>query len=224
MFSSYSNLTSLHFLFQKMNLEEYGVITDGGKKIYMKGMGGQYTMDKITEEQLEELENDFDDIEAPPGPYKVQPENQGRILWFSGAPGMGKSTTAQFLARDHGYVYYEADAFAMVKNPFNDLQTDNPSMHQAVQRNLKGPGVKERLTLAKKAQEIWGPLMAGQEYDKQLMRDYYTEMVKDIIKQKQRIGGDWAIAHVVWNKEIRDIMRYITHHDNEAKITFIFNN
>ena len=202
-------LHSYNFLFQKMNLDEYGVITDGGKKIYMKGMGGQYTMDKITEEQLEELENDFDDIEAPPGPYKVQPENQGRILWFSGAPGMGKSTTAQFLARDHGYVYYEADAFAMVKNPFNDLQTDNPSMHQAVQRNLKGPGDKERLTIAKKAQEIWGPLMAGQEYDKQLMRDYYTEMVKDIIKQKKRIGGDWAIAHVVWNKEIRDIMRYI---------------
>ena len=62
MFSSYSNLTFLDFLFQKMNLEEYGVITDGGKKIYMKGMGGQYTMDKITEEQLEELENDFEDM------------------------------------------------------------------------------------------------------------------------------------------------------------------
>ena len=137
MFSSYSNLTSLHFLFQKMNLEEYGVITDGGKKIYMKGMGGQYTMDKITEEQLEELENDFDDIEAPPGPYKVQPENQGRILWFSGAPGMGKSTTAQFLARDHGYVYYEADAFMSFANPFNDIDVDDPSLSTLTQKPLK---------------------------------------------------------------------------------------
>ena len=25
------------------------------------------------------IENDFDPIEAPPGPYKVQPENQGKI-------------------------------------------------------------------------------------------------------------------------------------------------
>ena len=37
----------------------------------------EYDLDKITVEQLVELENDFDDIEAPPGPYKIQPENQG---------------------------------------------------------------------------------------------------------------------------------------------------
>ena len=25
------------------------------------------------------MEDNFDDIEAPPGPYKLQPENQGEI-------------------------------------------------------------------------------------------------------------------------------------------------
>ena len=35
----------------------------------------------------------------------------GKIIWLSGAPGMGKSTTAQILGRLHGYVYYEADCF-----------------------------------------------------------------------------------------------------------------
>ena len=52
---------------------------------------------------------------------------------------MGKSTSAQLLARDHGYVYYEADAFAMMLNPFVDLHDDNPSMATAKQRILKGP-------------------------------------------------------------------------------------
>ena len=62
----------------------------------------------------------------------------GKLLWFSGAPGMGKSTSAQILARDHGYVYYEADAFGGMLNPFNPLDSDNPSMSTAKQKTLKG--------------------------------------------------------------------------------------
>ena len=45
----------------------------------MKGVV-EYTAEKITEKELEDLENDFDPIEAPPGPYKLQPENQGRMV------------------------------------------------------------------------------------------------------------------------------------------------
>ena len=49
--------------------------------------------------------------------------------------------------------------------------------------------------------------MSGQEYDKEVIRNYYIEMCNDITKQKERIGGDWAIAHVVFSREIRDMMR-----------------
>ena len=62
----------------------------------------------------------------------------GRILWLSGSPGMGKSTSAQILGRKHGYVYYEGDCFGMVKNPFIDLNVAEPTMHQIKQKNLKG--------------------------------------------------------------------------------------
>ena len=65
-----------------MDMYDYGVITDGGKKVFIKGMAN-YTTEKITEKELEELENDFDPIEAPPGPYKVQPENQGLMSKFA---------------------------------------------------------------------------------------------------------------------------------------------
>ena len=44
----------------------------------LKGMVA-YTAEKITHKELDELENDFDPMEAPPGPYKLQPENQGRM-------------------------------------------------------------------------------------------------------------------------------------------------
>ena len=59
-----------------MDMFDYGVITDGGNKVFVKGMT-IYTVEKITDKELEELENDFDPIEAPPGAYKIQPEKQG---------------------------------------------------------------------------------------------------------------------------------------------------
>ena len=70
-----------------------------------------------------------------------------------------------------------------------------------------GPGAAERATLIKRVNEVWGPLMAGKEYDKELVAEYYTEMCQDIIKQKKRIGGDWAIAHVVFSMDVKNIMR-----------------
>ena len=54
---------------------------------------------------------------------------------------------------------------------------------------------------------MWGPLLAGEEYDKEILRDYYAELCRDIAQQRRRVGGDWAVAHVVFSREIRDMMR-----------------
>ena len=58
-------------------------------------------------------------------------------VFISGPPGAGKSTTAQHLARDNGFVYFEADAFFMFCNPFNPINHDNPSMATLEQKPLK---------------------------------------------------------------------------------------
>merc|ERR1711936_155803 len=190
-----------------IDVSDFGVVVEGGKKMVLKSSAGVATFEKITDEEFIALENDFDDIEAPPGPFKLQPETQGKIIWLSGAPGMGKSTTAQILGRLHGYVYYEADCFASPKNPFIPLDVENPSLAQMRQRVLKGKGRPERLDIMKKTMECWGQLMAGQEYDKEAMVAYYTTMAEDIKTQKERIGGDWAIAHVVMKNEHRAALR-----------------
>ena len=51
---------------------------------------------------------------------------------------MGKSTTAQILARENGFVYYEADCFGMMKNPYVPLDIDNPSVSTMKQNSLIG--------------------------------------------------------------------------------------
>ena len=54
-----------------------------------------------------------------------------------GPPGAGKSTSAQILSRNHGYVYYEADCFGMFVNPFVDPNVDEPTLAIATQKPLK---------------------------------------------------------------------------------------
>ena len=51
---------------------------------------------------------------------------------------MGKSTTAQILARESGFVYYEADCFMQLKNPYISLDVENPSIARVSQKPLKG--------------------------------------------------------------------------------------
>ena len=41
-----------------------------------------------------------------------------------------------------------------------------------------------------------------------LVREYYTEMFGDLKKQKDRIGGTFAVAHVIMFKEVKQILRY----------------
>ena len=122
---------------------------------------------------------------------------------------MGKSTTAQILGRDRGHVYYEADCFGGLKNPFIPLDVKDPSLAQMKQRVLKGPGRAERLEVMKASMPCFQALLAGEEYDKVALAAYYTAMAEDIKTQKGRIGGDWAVAHVVIKKEHRAAIRKV---------------
>ena len=84
---------------------------------------------------------------------------------------------------------------------------ENPSLAQMKQNLLKGPGSTERADMLAKTQDMWVDLMSGKGINRELMRTYYSAMAEDIGSEKKRIGGDWAIAHVILVKEIRDMMR-----------------
>ena len=55
----------------------------------------------------------------------------------------------------------------------------------------------------------WAPMMQGLEFNMEAVKSFYRELAMDIKTQKERIGGDWAVAHVVFRKEIRDMMRLV---------------
>ena len=45
---------------------------------------------------------------APSTIYPLEPEKPGKFVMLTGKPGIGKSTTALFLAQNFGFKYYEA--------------------------------------------------------------------------------------------------------------------
>ena len=65
-------------------------------------------------------------------------------------PGLGKSTSAQLLSREHGFVYYECDCFLSGRNPYVPPDVENPSVAQGKQKKLIGRGAGERGELKEK--------------------------------------------------------------------------
>ena len=120
---------------------------------------------------------------------------------------MGKSTTAQLLAREDGYVYYEGDCFTHLKNPYIPL--DAPTLAQLNQKNLRGPGMQERQALHAMATDLVSAVLTGKEHDREVENKVYSAMAEDIKRERQRIGGDWAVATVVMTREARDNLRKI---------------
>ena len=194
-------------------MADYGVVIDEGTTIVFKGMMGITTLEWISDEEAEQMANDCDPIEAPTSHYKVEPERQGRLIWITGPPGLGKSTSAQLLSREHGYVYYEGDCFFNLKNPYIPSDVENPSVAQVMQRKLVGEGVAERREICNQAIKQWQLKMAGKEYDRAAEEGMYRDMCNDIARERARIGGDWAIATVLDSPHIRDFVRlfYCSH-------------
>ena len=113
-----------------------GVLSEDGTKIYTFGLTNKLEIwEWQTPEQIEEFKKTrehFKELSCPF--YTAEPEKPGKIIWFSGLPGAGKSTTAQLLAKKSGYRYYEADCMNWFLNPFIDPSIENPTI-QAMKQN-----------------------------------------------------------------------------------------
>merc|ERR1711971_536064 len=186
---------------------DHGVLLEGGTKFILETMVGISTLEWIDEDEAERLANDGDPLDAPTSPYKVEPERQGRLIWITGPPGLGKSTSAQLLSREHGFVYYEGDCFFGLRNPYIPADVENPSMASTKQKKLVGKGVKERKAICDTAVKQWEAMLEGKEVDVAALEALYREMCRDIKRERARLGGDWAIATVIHSRSLRDFVR-----------------
>merc|ERR1711953_673097 len=147
-----------------------------------------------------------DPITGPPGPYKEQPGVGGRLVFITGPPGSGKSTSAQLLAREKGFVYYEVDCFWFVKNPYVPIDVAEPTMAMESQRDLVGEGRKERKEAAEKYEAAQAKEELTDEEEKDIEKCHQL-LCQDITAERRRLGGDWAVAGFLNGKRERDLVR-----------------
>ena len=170
---------------------------------------GVTVLEWMSEKEAEafEADADGDPIKAPPGPYKIQPDYLGKFLWITGPPGLGKSTSAQLLSKNYGYVYYEGDCFSHCRNPYVPADVPNPSMATASQKPLKGEGLHMRMEQCKKAVGMFMEIMNGKQFDFEVAKEYYSCICDNILSERKRIGGDWVIAYNTFTRNLRDHIR-----------------
>ena len=151
-------------------------------------------------------ENFGDPADAPPNHYKIQPEYDGKLIFISGAPGTGKSTSGLMLSKMTGYVYFEADAFVFHVNPYLPPDVEEPSLATVKQTPLIGVP-QERIDAVKNGMSHSMKMFRGEEYDKSMIGKYYIELCKYIKAEKKRLGGDWIVAHGVPSRTSRDFIK-----------------
>ena len=183
------------------------VLSADGKKLTHYGMAhGIDAFEWMSDDEVESFINSGDPVDACPNPYKIQPDYQGKLLWLSGAPGLGKSTSGMLLGRNFGYVYYEADAFMNHLNPYVSPEVDEPTLAMLTQTHLKGVP-QQRIDDVGEALADLVAIAEGQKYDLERLCKFYSWMCEDITREQKRIGGDWVIAQAVPTREIRKHIR-----------------
>ena len=80
------------------------VLSEDGTKLIHFGIAN--AVDVFTwqsEDELEAFLKTGDPHDAMSHQYKEQPDFQGKLIWLSGAPGLGKSTSGLLLVREKDY-------------------------------------------------------------------------------------------------------------------------
>merc|ERR1712018_565734 len=139
-------------------------------------------------------------------PYKEQPDNQGKIVWLSGAPGLGKSTSGLRMCRKAGYVYFEADCFMNHLNPYVPTDVDEPTLAMMSQNFLSGVP-QERIDIVADGYNNFMAMGDGQEYNYEKLSKFYSAMAENVAAEQKRIGGDFVVAQAVPTRALRDHIR-----------------
>jgi len=181
-----------------------GVLSDDGKKITLFSTTNEVdSFVKMSDEDYAAFRDRADLADAPSNHYKIQPEFQGKLLWVSGAPGLGKSTTGLYLSRTADYVYYEADAFLWNANPYVPPDVDEADLATMRFKPLKGVP-QDRIDAVNKSTKDFVKLIKVEEYDIEGVKGFYTAMCKDIMSERKRIGGNWVVVQAVPTRILRD--------------------
>ena len=157
----------------------------------------------INSQELQTLLDSRDSADKMTCPHEIRPKGR-HFLWLAGPPGAGKTTTSHFIARQKDFVSYEADCFISHLNPYINLKDENPLDVVFKQKPLKGIS-KERFQICRDAMKAFAKISQGENCDE--TKNLYTLICKEILEERQKMGGNWIVNQGVPNRECRDFVR-----------------
>lgn len=186
-----------------------GILSKDGTKIIHWGFCEKVEIIRfVSDKALEKFKNAREQMNKCSVPYPLNPGKPGKIVWISGTMGSGKSTTGQMMAKNAGYVYYEADCLFTFLNPFVPLNVENPTTAAGKQKPLCGFS-KEAIDAILQSKAFMEGLCSGNVTLEmfETTGPFVQFMAKDIKAQQKRIGGNFAVAFGIHSKKFRDIVR-----------------
>jgi len=184
---------------QEQDSLDCAVISKDGKKwTFMNGNEWQW----MDEESFQQLLSETDLVENMPNDYKPRP--MGKLVWISGGSGMGKTTTCIHLRASAGFVHYEGDGFLFGSNPYPGAAPKGFTFLGT--RYLSGIS-DNRKTVCQQAAEGYNKIMKGEETQFSTWEGFYSLMCDEIIREREKLGGDWVISQAVYTREARDLIR-----------------
>ena len=198
-------ISDIEITFRGGKWQVHGVVSNEGKTIIVwDGKTNQLDhYEWMSEKDYQIFKDIGDSWDAPASHYKTEPDNVGKLIWITGAPGTGKSTAAQMLSKMFGYVYYEGDSFIQMVNPYINPNADEPTNAVELQKRLKGipQDVVDAIT---KGNEAFNAMRRGQNYKFEDVIRRFDAQCANIANERRRIGGDWVIASGIYDKELRN--------------------
>ena len=191
----------------KMDSGKEGVLAEDGKTILTvpySGIGIE-TIQWISDSDFQTILDSRENWDQASTFHPIQPSKRSKIVFISGIPGAGKTTSAFKLAQ-MGYVYYEGDCFMHLLNPYIPLDVEDPTNQYVMQAPLKNypeKAVKAVLT-------FYEILKKYQEPDEESSLAYYGELAKNVDHEWKRIGGEnWVVGQAVSTRKCRDLIKQI---------------
>ena len=93
-------------------------------------------------------------------------------------------------------------------NPYVPTTANGDNLIEAMTKQTPLKGVSQhRIDASSNAENEFNNLMSGQPYDFQKLCDIWSVMADDILRERKRMGGDWAIVHAVPTRALRDHLK-----------------